>query len=114
MVFCQERGLHFLVDEVYALSDFGRKGGDDCAAGADALAFMSTLALVGPSSSDAAVGSGNSIMDPSRLHVVWSMSKDFGSSGMRMVRENQHISLPTLLLELDPLELGPDTFLRGP
>ena len=66
--FCEERGIHFIVDEVYALSCFQTPGADD-------PAFMSVLSL----------DLGSLGVDIARVHVVWSTSKDFGSSGIRMV-----------------------------
>lgn len=68
MRFCQDRDIHFVSDEVYALSVF---------ASPDLprpTPFVSALHL-----DPQAVG-----CHPSRVHVVWSTSKDFGSSGVRM------------------------------
>jgi len=68
--FCNSRGIHLVSDEVFALSTF------ECPDLPDATPFTSALSL------DAAALS----CDPSRLHVIWSMSKDFGSSGIKLVR----------------------------
>ena len=97
MVFCQERGLHLLVDEVYALSEFGGDG-DSVNSGADGERFVSTLAAIGQFPDGAVAGSSGPVMDPSRLHVVWSMSKDFGSSGVRMVGYEQYRFCPNIPL----------------
>lgn len=67
--FCNTRGIHFVSDEVFALSTF------ECPDLPDATHFTSALSL-----DAAAVG-----CDPSRVHVIWSMSKDFGSSGIKLV-----------------------------
>ncbi len=66
--FCEERDIHFIVDEVYALSRLRTPGRDE-------PAFISALSL------DLA----SLDVDIARVHVVWSTSKDFGSSGFRMV-----------------------------
>lgn len=68
--FCQARSIHFVSDEVFALSIF------ECPDLSTPTCFISALSL------DAArLG-----CDPSRVHVVWSMSKDFSSSGIKVVR----------------------------
>jgi aspartate/methionine/tyrosine aminotransferase len=68
--FCEKYQLHFISDEIYALSVF--KNPEIV----EPTPFTSILSLdlehVG--------------VDPSRVHMVWSMSKDFGQSGIRMVR----------------------------
>lgn len=66
--FCHDRGLHLICDEVYALSYFG-------AADSEATPFQSIVSF-----DLNAMG-----CDLSRVHVVWSMSKDFGCSGLRLV-----------------------------
>lgn len=79
--FCGRRGIHFVSDEIYAHSLFGcgvgsrrsvvdgaeEEGGDE--------GFVSALSL-----DLDALG-----VDKSLVHVVWSMSKDFGASGIRLV-----------------------------
>ena len=69
MRFCQERDIHFVSDEVYALSVFASPDLPH------PTPFVSALHL-----DPQAVG-----CHPSRVHVVWGTSKDFGSSGVRMV-----------------------------
>jgi aspartate/methionine/tyrosine aminotransferase len=66
--FCERRNIHFICDEVYALSVFPSPDLPK------AQKFVSALSLDLES-----LG-----VDPSRVHVVWSMSKDFGQSGVRM------------------------------
>jgi len=67
MRFCEDKKLHYISDEVYAMSAFGGVGDDH---------FTSGLALVADEET--------SPMDPRRLHVIYSMSKDFGCAGIRM------------------------------
>jgi gliotoxin/aspirochlorine biosynthesis aminotransferase len=67
--FCYQRGIHFISDEVYALSRF------DSPDLAEPVPFVSALAL-----DVEALG-----CDLSRVHTIWSISKDLGSSGFRMV-----------------------------
>lgn len=80
MEFCQEHGLHLIVDEIYALTDLnvgvGVSRKEKCGA-----KFVSALELTEP-----LVPSGAVKVDPSRVHVVWSASKLFGMSGFRIVR----------------------------
>ncbi|EHY54825.1 putative aminotransferase aclI [Exophiala dermatitidis] len=66
--FCGRRGLHFISDEVYALSNFGSK------AAPGASPFVSVLSL----------DSVQAECKRSKVHVIWSMSKDFGCSGIRL------------------------------
>ncbi|KAL4783356.1 hypothetical protein BJX76DRAFT_368480 [Aspergillus varians] len=65
--FCHDRDLHLICDEVYALSYFG--GNESCS-----TPFTSILNL-----DIEEMG-----CDLSRVHVVWSISKDFGCSGLRL------------------------------
>lgn len=83
--FCERRNLHFICDEVYAMSVF---------ASTDMIApqqFVSVLSL-----DLEKLG-----VDPSRVHVVWSMSKDFGQSGVRMgvtvTQSNQEMAVAAAL-----------------
>jgi aspartate/methionine/tyrosine aminotransferase len=77
MEFCQERGLHLISDELYALTTL-----NDAPEGA--APFASALSLTEPLVPEGAVK-----VDPSRVHVVWSASKLFGSSGLRVVSTNR-------------------------
>ncbi|ORX90764.1 pyridoxal phosphate-dependent transferase [Clohesyomyces aquaticus] len=72
MEFCQERGLHLISDEMYALATLNADS--KCS-----TPFVSALSLTEP-----LVASGAVKVDPSRVHVVWSASKLFGSSGLRV------------------------------
>ena len=73
MEFCQEHGLHLIVDEIYALTDLNDMPDK-------APSFVSALSLAEPLVPEGAVK-----VDPSRVHVVWSASKVFGMSGCRVV-----------------------------
>ena len=68
--FCQRKNIHYISDEVYALTSF------PCPELPEPVPFVSVLSL-----DVARIG-----CDLSRIHMVWSTSKDFGQSGMRMVR----------------------------
>ena len=67
--FCSDKNIHLISDEVFALSTFS------CPDEPEATPFISVLAL-----DPGALG-----CNPARVHVVWSMSKDFGSSGIKLV-----------------------------
>lgn len=64
MRFCEEKGLHYVSDEAYAPCQFGT-----------GTPFISALEA------------GEGILDRSRIHVIWTASKAFGSSGVRIVSE---------------------------
>lgn len=61
-------------DEVYAMSEFASSA-------EPVIPFISVLAL-----DISGLLGGEEEINRSRVHVVWSISKDFGSSGIRMVR----------------------------
>lgn len=63
--FCGKHNLHFISDELYALSVHELKGNSDARP-----EFCSALSLRGASN---------------QVHVVYGLSKDFGCSGIRMV-----------------------------
>lgn len=75
--FCQERNIHYISDEVYGLSGFESRGSEQ------PITFTSALAID-------VVSLG---CNPWRVHVMWSISKDFGSSGLRMVSLLLHVSV---------------------
>ncbi|RFN50455.1 hypothetical protein FIE12Z_5319 [Fusarium flagelliforme] len=66
MRFCQRHQLHLISDEVYALSVWKN---DE----SRALPFTSCLSI-----------DPTGIIDPSLITVVWGVSKDFGSNGLRL------------------------------
>ncbi|GIJ86444.1 hypothetical protein Asppvi_005333 [Aspergillus pseudoviridinutans] len=80
--FCQQLNLHLVCDELYALSCFRP---DEVKANG----FTSILSLDLESCG----------VDPSRVHTVWSLSKDFGCSGLRLGCTISQAN-PTLLLGL--------------
>jgi aspartate/methionine/tyrosine aminotransferase len=61
MRLCQEHGMHFISDEIYALSVWG--GGE----------FVSALSI-----------DTKGLIDADRVHVLWGLSKDFGANGLRL------------------------------
>lgn len=69
MALCEKYKIHLISDEIYALSVWGNTVDEKPAP----VPFESALSI--PT---------DGVMDPSRLHVVWGMSKDFGSNGIRM------------------------------
>ncbi|QYS97979.1 hypothetical protein H0G86_005180 [Trichoderma simmonsii] len=66
--FCEQHNIHYISDEVYAMSTFESPDSKDLPPFTSVLSM--DLATVGCS--------------PSRVHVIWSISKDFGSSGIRL------------------------------
>ncbi|KAI2471081.1 acc synthase [Annulohypoxylon bovei var. microspora] len=66
MHLCASKGIHLISDEIYALSVYAR---DD----RHSEKFTSVRAI-----------DYTGIIDPSQVHVLYGMSKDFGSSGMRL------------------------------
>ncbi|GIC94646.1 putative aminotransferase [Aspergillus udagawae] len=61
MRLCQEHEMHFISDEIYALSVWG--GGE----------FVSALSI-----------DTKGLIDADRVHVLWGLSKDFGANGLRL------------------------------
>lgn len=88
--YCEEMDLHFISDEVYGLSNFGT---DHLIHKHDASPTSTTGIFSSVLERDLKILS----VDPSRVHQVYSLSKDFGSSGLRLVkilyREN-HVYSP--------------------
>ncbi|KAF2156497.1 PLP-dependent transferase [Myriangium duriaei CBS 260.36] len=84
---CQKYQIHLISDEIYALSTWS------VPSQSDAVPFESALSI-----------NLDSLMDPSRLHVIWGMSKDFGANGIRIgaiVSQNNvplHASLVSVAL----------------
>ncbi|KAF2160340.1 hypothetical protein M409DRAFT_29190 [Zasmidium cellare ATCC 36951] len=65
--FCQDHGLHYISDEVYALSVY--EGEED----EDVVDFHSVLSI-----------DTTGLIDASRVHVLYGLSKDFGAAGLRI------------------------------
>lgn len=81
--FCQERGLHLICDELDVLTDLGHvKKGE---------AFVSGLSLTNPFMPEGAIK-----VDTSRVHVIWSASKLFDVSGLKV--ESLIPEVPGILL----------------
>lgn len=82
--YCEEADLHFVSDELYALSSFGviedRSPGFGVRFESPAAQFTSVL-----SRDLKKLGVAGS-----RIHVLYSISKDLGSSGIRLVRLPLH------------------------
>ncbi|KAF7547039.1 hypothetical protein G7Z17_g8003 [Cylindrodendrum hubeiense] len=69
MELCQKHKIHFISDEIYALSVFP----NTIDANPPPVPFESALTI-----------DPTGIIDPSRVHVLWGMSKDFGANGIRV------------------------------
>lgn len=67
MRFCQKHGLHFISDEIYALSVF------DNPEAAEAASFTSALSI-----------DPTDVIDPYFVHVIYGLSKDFGAAGLKV------------------------------
>ncbi|KAH8597079.1 pyridoxal phosphate-dependent transferase [Bisporella sp. PMI_857] len=65
--FCQEKSIHYISDEVYALSTFPSERDEK---------FESALSLVDDTA--------EALIEKERVHVIYSMSKDFGMPGLRL------------------------------
>lgn len=78
LCFCEENNLHFVSDEIYALSTFG-SGWAPCESSrihkAQTTSFTSVLQMRLDT-----LG-----VNASRVHTLYSISKDLGSSGLRLV-----------------------------
>ncbi|KAI4858763.1 acc synthase [Hypoxylon rubiginosum] len=66
MHFCAAKGIHLISDEIYALSVYKRGDGPS-------EEFTSVLAI-----------DPTGIINPSQVHVLYGMSKDFSGAGMRL------------------------------
>lgn len=66
MRLCQKYDLHLISDEIYAVSTWTNPL-------EESTPFTSLLAV-----------DTTGIIDPSRVHVVWGISKDFGANGLRL------------------------------
>ncbi|KAJ5124227.1 uncharacterized protein N7515_008052 [Penicillium bovifimosum] len=68
MEFCQKYQVHFISDEIYALSTFENTVDEP-----PHVKFESALSI-----------DTTGIIDPRLVHVLWGMSKDFGANGIRL------------------------------
>ena len=85
--FCQTHDLHFISDEIYGLSTFGTsidhsQGHDDSRRDLVVEPLTSTFTSV----LQLDLSKAGVDVDMHRIHVITSVSKEFGSSGLRMVR----------------------------
>lgn len=69
MRLCEKYKMHFVSDEIYALSVFANTVDEE----PPAVPFVSALSI------DPA-----DIINPARIHIMWGMSKDFGANGIRL------------------------------
>ncbi|KAF8251923.1 ACC synthase [Wilcoxina mikolae CBS 423.85] len=79
MKLCQRHQIHFISDEIYALSIYSNPDAPDAAT------FQSVLSI-----------DLNGIIDPSLVHVLYGMSKDFSANGFRlgaMISQNNPLVL---------------------
>ncbi|KAI0145168.1 putative 1-aminocyclopropane-1-carboxylate synthase [Xylariaceae sp. FL1272] len=104
--FCQKYQIHLISDEVYALSTWINEGAPH------APNFTSVLSI-----------NLHGIVDPSLIHVLWGISKDFGSSGLRIgcvvsqsnapfrraLQANAHYTYPSSLSDVAARALLADT-----
>ncbi|KAE8167720.1 pyridoxal phosphate-dependent transferase [Aspergillus tamarii] len=82
MRLCQCYRMHFISDEIYALSTWENKVETW---DSPPVPFVSALAI-----------STNGLIDPELVHVLWGMSKDFGANGLRVgyliSQHNRHLA----------------------
>ncbi|KAA8904584.1 hypothetical protein TRICI_005454 [Trichomonascus ciferrii] len=69
MEFCENNGLQFISDEIYALSTWT----EQVDSSPPLVPFQSALGI-----------DTKGIIDPAKVHVIWGMSKDFGANGIRI------------------------------
>lgn len=72
LLLCAKHKIHLVSDEIYALSVWENR--IDAANPAPRVPFQSILS----------VPSLSSLIDPSLVHVLWGVSKDFGANGLRL------------------------------
>ncbi|RSL58227.1 hypothetical protein CEP54_007885 [Fusarium duplospermum] len=75
--FCASKGIHLISDEIYALSVYGQEG--------DELESFTSLRTIDTSG----------IIDPSQVHILHGMSKDYAAAGLRLgcvITQNQEFS----------------------
>lgn len=75
MSFCHERGLHYISDDVYAHCTIRNPDSLE-----SQTPFSSALSLL-----DKPAKGKSEVIGKSYVHTVWSVSKGFGSPGMRIV-----------------------------
>lgn len=78
--FCETHRIHFISDEIYALSNFGATTSRQHIDKPDVVIGLETKFT-----SVLAINLNRLQVDPARVHVAYSVSKDLGSSGIRLV-----------------------------
>jgi aspartate/methionine/tyrosine aminotransferase len=78
--FCETRHIHFISDEIYALSNFGAIRCYQNISNPKVVIGLETKFT-----SVLAIDLKRLQVDPARVHVAYSISKDLGSSGVRLV-----------------------------
>ncbi len=81
MQFCQERQMHLISDEIYALSVWENRADTDTEADTDT--DNTGVSLFAPFESLLSRDTSG-LIDPDLVHVLWGMSKDFGANGLRV------------------------------
>jgi aspartate/methionine/tyrosine aminotransferase len=80
--FCEAHNIHFISDEIYALSNFGATR---CSQYANPY---TVIGLETKFTSVLSIDLKRLGVDPAHVHVAYSISKDLGSSGIRLVCRN--------------------------
>lgn len=92
--FCEAHHIHFISDEIYALSNFGAIICSQNVRGPGVVIGLETKFT-----SVLAIDLKRLQVEPARVHVAYSISKDLGSSGIRLVSRNfQCIDMCKLVL----------------
>lgn len=100
----RKRGLHLIVDEIYALSCFShlddsqQQQGSQGSQGPPPSSSSATGPPAYPWHSVRSIVARRPGLDPSHVHSLWSLSKDFGASGFRV--GCLHTTSPPLLKAL--------------
>ncbi|CAG9982668.1 unnamed protein product [Clonostachys byssicola] len=68
MQLCEKYKIHFISDEIYALSTW-----ENTVDEVEPVPFESVLSI-----------DTKDLIDPSRVHIIWGISKDFGANGLRL------------------------------
>ncbi|GFF80397.1 probable inactive 1-aminocyclopropane-1-carboxylate synthase-like protein 2 [Aspergillus lentulus] len=77
--FCETHNIHFISDEIYALSSFGAIRCSQDVSNPDVVIGLETKFT-----SVLAIDLKRLGVDPARVHIAYSISKDLGSSGARL------------------------------
>ncbi|KAF4221571.1 hypothetical protein CNMCM5878_008819 [Aspergillus fumigatiaffinis] len=77
--FCETHNIHFISDEIYALSNFGAIRFSQDVSNPDVVIGLETKFT-----SVLAIDLKRLEVDPARVHIAYSISKDLGSSGVRL------------------------------